>query len=155
MRFFCFSFQGADIENQFSSILASLSQNGPGIGTTCMADFVQNETLASLSAFGAHCAIVPGSTPTDGKYSQGFTQDYPDNVPGKLIHNCGCTTISKHSSEIEWACSPRAEVEVPPRNLMETKDVLFNLTSLNLVDMDINGWILGAYMSFSNFINKL
>ena len=125
----------------FGDILLSLSKNDPGIGTTCMSDFVENRDLVEISAFGAECA-----RPDMEEYKKGFTQDYANNVPGKMKYNCECSVENGHNGYAVWACSAREEsdIETPPRNLMQTKDILFNLTDLKDNNhSSTNAWLLG------------
>ena len=114
-----------------------------------MPAFLEDDDLKKLSAFGAQCAINPWQNFTsDEKYRQGFTQNYTNQ--GKLKDHCECTKPdTKSSQSVEWTCTELdGAVQIPPRNLMETKDVLYNLTNLRFRhssgDKNIpNQWILG------------
>ena len=130
----------------FGDVLASLTHNGPGIGTTCMTDFVENKTISELSKFGAECA-----SPEDLDYQKGFSQEYSDDVAGKMMFNCECSIANDYNKYLIWSCQPRnqEEIEVPGRNLMQTQDILFNLTNLEdrgrTNTSTNNDWILGTY----------
>ena len=130
----------------FDDVLSSLTHNEPGIGTTCMTDFVEDKTISELSKFGAECARSD-----DPIYQEGFSQDYSDDVPGKMKSTCECTVADDYNKYVIWSCQPRNDVndvEVPGRNLMQTQDILFNLTNLSdntgsTNSSTNNDWILG------------
>ena len=135
------SFDGANDENNLQDVLLSLSHNEPGIGTTCMEDFVNDTKLVDVSAFGALCA-----DPEIDSYQKGFTRNYSDSTPGRMQYDCECSETDSYTGYIIWNCSPRdkSNIEIPPRNLMQTKDVLFDLTNLNEQNQsNTNAWILG------------
>ena len=135
------SFQGANDENKLKDILTFLTHNDPGIGTTCMPDFVDDSALEKLSEFGAQCA-----NPNVEEYQEGFTQDYPNSIPGRWDVDCECEVTNTYTKYVTWDCSERntSAVETPPRNLMLTEDILFDLTNLTENnDSNINSWILG------------
>lgn len=124
-------------------VLSSLTHNKPGIGTTCMEDFLSNDTLRELSKFGAVCA-----SPDDPYYQQGFSRNYSDQTPGKMKYNCECKISDNYNKYAVWSCLPKSDgVKVPGRNLMQTKDILFNLTRLSDYSTSNssanNDWILG------------
>ena len=110
-----------------------------------MKDFVSNRTLVELSKFGAKC-----SGDNETKYQQGFLQNYSDEIPGKMKYNCECTISDDYNKYAIWYCPLKTEdkdIDVPGRNLMQTKDILFNLTNLSDIgstnSSTNNDWILG------------
>ena len=138
---FVSSFKDASEGKKLKDILTSLSHNDPGIGTTCMQDFVDDSALSTLSEFGAQCG-----NPNEEKYQEGFTEDYPNSTPGRLDVDCECAETNTYTKYVTWDCSERntSAVETPPRNLMQTTDILFDLTNLTENnDSNINSWILG------------
>ena len=133
------SFDGANYENSIDNVLLSLSYNDPGIGATCMPDFVDD---TNDDGFGAQCV-----NPDIDRYQQNFTQDYSE--PGKMKYVCECGVTDGYIKYVDWKCSPRDEndIEIPPRNLMQTQDILFNLTVLGENNnSSTNAWILGVFM---------
>ena len=143
--FLSFSFDGSNGKNRFGDVLSSLTRNDPGIGTTCMKDFVSNRTLVELSKFGAECS---GDNETN--YQEGFLQNYSDEIPGKMKYNCECTISDDYNKYAIWYCPLKTEdkdIDVPGRNLMQTKDILFDLTNLRNIgstnSSTNNDWILG------------
>ena len=106
-----------------------------------MPDFVDDSALEKLSEFGAQCA-----NPNVEEYQEGFTQDYPNSIPGRWDVDCECAVTNTYTKYVTWDCSERntSAVETPPRNLMQTGDILFDLTNLTENnDSNINSWILG------------
>ena len=140
------SFKGSNHLNLFDDVLSSLTHNDPGIGTTCMEDFVSNNTLHEMSKFGALCASYG-----DIDYKYGFAQNYSDETPGKMMYNCECSISDDYNKYAVWSCNlPKYDgVETPGRNLMQTKDILFNLTDLrnnaSPNSSTNNDWILGIF----------
>ena len=110
-----------------------------------MEDFVSNNTLREMSKFGALCASYE-----DKDYQYGFLQNYSDETPGKMMYNCECSISDDYNEYAVWSCQPNYDdVETPGRNLMQTKDILFNLTDLSDTaspnSSANNDWILGIF----------
>ena len=107
-----------------------------------MEDFVSNRTLVELSQFGAECSL------DETKYQQGFSQNYSNDTPGKMKYNCECTISDDYNKYAIWYCPLKSEdADVPGRNLMQTTDIMFNLTNLRSIgstnSSTNNDWILG------------
>ena len=110
-----------------------------------MEDFVSNNTLREMSKFGALCASY-----NDSDYKYGFSQNYSDETPGKMMYRCECSISDDYNRYAVWSCLPKYDdVETPGRNLMQTKDILFNLTDLSDTaspnSTSNNDWILGIF----------
>ncbi|XP_059086217.1 retinal-specific phospholipid-transporting ATPase ABCA4-like [Tigriopus californicus] len=116
------SFVSFSEESDLNNILGSLISD-PGIGTTCMKD------VPDLG-FWTPCQTNAGET--------NFTTEY--GGPGSKLEQCSCP------STYEWTCrrEPNSSLSRPPRMIMNTTDVIFDLTH----QPSPNHWILNSHTQF-------
>ena len=143
------------MENLFiQASLENLLDKNVGIGTTCLLSELESPFVQS-------CNKTPG-------YYQNFTTDYKvrdyDDVLdyytkmavsqqgiGPINSNCSCGSSIKTNLLDQsplWKCLQMPAPEVPPRQIQNSTDVVYNLSSLS---QTTNQWLLDT---FSEFIER-
>ena len=144
------------MRNEFiSRSFSNMMSKDVGIGTTCI--------LSDLKS-----PFVTPCNKTEG-FFEGFTTDYQVqysfiNMIGRQptikacllqgigveSHNCSCSLgfqgeeTTWQDIRVSWGCRENQRPKVPSRQIQNTSDVLFDLTSVNAP----SDWILNTYKEF-------